>query len=210
MQIDRPISIAIILFITLLLSFYLMVPKYKELKVLQLDLAQKEAEYNAQFAYYSEITNKFKDVQLHKDDLQKISDALPPSVTFGQLAYYFQKQSKDNGLILKSISLSQASTGNIKDIIFSLNLSGDYLSLENFIVSLERSARLFEVSTVSFGLSGTPSAQGASNQTNAEQTETEAEAKATKKEATPVQTPASQFENQQIFNFSLEVKTHSY
>jgi Tfp pilus assembly protein PilO len=193
MQIDRPISIAIILFISLLLIFFLVVPKYNNLKNLELDLAQKKAEFNAQFDYYSEITAKYHELQTRSEDLQKINDALPASANFGQLSYYFQKQAKDNGLILKSISLSQnASANGIKDVVFSLNLSGDYLSLENFIIGLEKSARLFEISNISFGLS-----VGSVVQEKSTEQETVTEQK-------------TQFSSQQIFNFSLEVKTHSY
>ena len=48
MQIDRPIAIALILFIILLLVFFLVVPEYNTFKSLQTQLGEKKAEYNAE------------------------------------------------------------------------------------------------------------------------------------------------------------------
>ncbi|OGZ90869.1 MAG: hypothetical protein A2510_03795 [Candidatus Staskawiczbacteria bacterium RIFOXYD12_FULL_37_10] len=70
----------------------------------------------------------------------------------------------------------------MNEIGFSLNMTGSYSSLENFIVSLEKSARLFEVKNISFGASA--ASQGAEQ--------------------------SQQFQMQEIYNFNLEVLTHSY
>jgi len=179
MQIDRPISIVIILFAALILGFFFVVPEYKNLRALQVDLAQKKAEFNAKYDYFSGITKNYYEIRSRKEEMQKIDDALPPVSDFGQMIYYFQRKAHESGIILKNFSLSQsAPSKGIKDIIFSLSLSGDYFALQNFMVSLEKSARLFEISGISFGSGGGG--------------------------------PVSQFQDTGIFNFNLEVKTHSY
>jgi Tfp pilus assembly protein PilO len=183
MQIDRPIAIAIILFIVLLLGFFLVAPEYQNLKALQVKLAQKTGEFNAQYDYYAQITKDYYDMQSRKDDIQKVDDALPQDSDYGQLVYYFQKRASDNGLILKNMFLSQSSmTNDVKNLVFSLNLLGNYSSLENFIISLEKSSRIFDVSTITFGAASQSSTQ----------------------------TAVAQFQQQQTFNFNIEVKTHSY
>lgn len=197
MQIDRPISIAIVLFSAVLLAYFFTVPKYNDLKALELELAQKKAEFNAQYDYYSEITENFDEIKKRKEDIKKIDDALPASANLGQAAFYLQNQAKNSGLILKSMSLSQGVAGNVKEIIFSLNMAGDYYSLQNFIIGLEESARIFEITSVSFtsssGLAGQADASGTVGQEFAEE-----------------EMEQSQFLTGQIFNFSLEVKTYSY
>jgi len=192
MQIDRPITIAVIIFAVLLATFFFVVPKYKNLKNLQAELGQKNAEYLSKFEYYAQIKENYDKLQKRKSEIKKIDEALPKTADFGQLIYYFQKKTAENGLTLKSLGLSQSSaTGNIKNIIFSLNLSGDYFALENFISSLEASNRLFEISNISFGSPGQPSVPQTELQ--------EGGGGAT-----------AQFQTPGIFNFTFQVKTFSY
>lgn len=185
MQIDRPIAIALILFIILLMVFFLVVPEYKTFRQLQTELGEKKAEYNAEFDYYAAISKTYFELQSRKGDIQKIDDALPGNPNFGQLVYYFQKTASENGLLVRDLFLSKSAQNNtgekasVKDLVFSMDLMGNYPSLENFMVALENSSRLFEITSISFG-------SGA------------------------VQTAQSQFQTQQISSFSLQVKTHSY
>jgi len=180
MIIDRPITIALTLFIILLLVFFLVVPEYNTFGRLQTDLGEKTAEFNAEFDYYAAIAKTYSELQGHQDDIKKIDDALPTASqnpTLGNTIYFIQESAKENGLMIKDLFLSQSSSGNagsnvsssVKDLIFSINLLGSYSSLENFISSLEKSSRIFEIINVSFG-----------------------------------SMPGSQY------NFSLQIKSHSY
>ena len=180
MTIDRPIIIAVTLFVILLLIFFLVVPQYNTFKILQTQLAGKTAEFNAQHDYYSAIDATYLNLQGHKDDVVKIDDALPQNPVLANVVYFLQKTAGGNGLIIKDLFLSKSSStesgsgaGNtVKDITFSIDLTGSYASLENFIVSLEKSSRIFEVTNISFG---SPSASA-----------------------------------QQTYSFSLQIKTYSY
>jgi len=177
MQIDRPIAIALILFIILLLVFFLVVPEYNTFGKLQTELGEKKAEFNAGFDYYAAITKTYFELQSRQDDVKKIDDALPQNPDFGGTIYFLQETAKENGLIVKDLFLSKSSSGivgsnisgSIKDIVFSIDLLGNYASLENFIVSLEKSSRIFEITNISFSSASGPP-----------------------------------------YNFSLQIKTHSY
>lgn len=189
MQIDRPIAIAIILFIVLILIFFLVAPEYRTFKQLRADLGQKIAEFNAEYDYYAQIAKTYLTLQARKDDLQKIDDALPKDPNFGKLVYYFQKTAAENGMIIKDLFLSKSSLANpsnkksnINDIVFSMSLLGDYSSLGNFLASLEKSSRIFEVTNISFA----------------------------SESQTKIPSPLAQFQIQQIYTFNLEIKTHSY
>jgi Tfp pilus assembly protein PilO len=154
-HIDKPIIIALTLFIILLLIFFLVFPEYQKFKELRLDLGIKKAEYNAEFDYYNSISKIYHELRARSEDIKKIDSALPSDPSLGKLVYYLQEQSSKNGLMLKSLFLSKATTATeknyIKNISFTLNLLGNYSSLENFISSLEKSARIFEVANISFG-----------------------------------------------------------
>ena len=124
------------------------------------------------------------------DDINKIDDALPTNPDIGNIIYYLQGAATQNGMMIKDLFLSKSSSGNtqasttgkIKDIVFSIDLLGDYSSLEKFMISLEKSSRVFEITSISFGSS------------------TQAPAAAAK----------SQFQIQQTFSFNMQIKTNSY
>lgn len=167
MQIDRPISIAIMLFIILLLVFFLVLPEYNTFGALRTQLGEKKAEFNAEYDYYAAITKTYYDLQSRQDDLKKIDDALPnPSSdpVFGKLIYFVQQTAKENGLMIKDVSFSKSSpsaaeagaVSTVKDISITANVLGDYQPLGNFIVSLEKSSRVFEVTNITFGSSAGP------------------------------------------------------
>ena len=159
MTVDRPIAIALILFIILLLVFFLVVPEYNTFGKLQTQLAEKTAEFNAQYDYYDAITKTYDDLQKHQNDIAKIDDALPQDPTLGKLVYFLQETGKENGLIIKDLFLSKSSpsntetniTNSVQDIVFSIDLLGGYPSLEGFMASLEKSSRIFEITNISFG-----------------------------------------------------------
>lgn len=192
MTIDRPIAIALLLFIILLLVFFLAVPEYNTFKNLRTELSEKTAEFNAEFDYYAAITRTHYDLQSRRDDIKKIDNALPSAedVNLGKLIYFLQETAEGNGMIMKNLFLSKSSAADpkagasegVKDLIFSASVIGDYESLGKFIVSLEKSSRIFEVTNISFG-SGSSSSLGSSQ---------------------------SQFQTQRTYNFNLQIKTHSY
>ena len=92
MQIDRPIAIALTLFIILLLVFFLVVPEYKTFGRLQTELGEKKAEFNAEYDYYAAITKTYYDLQSRKEDIRKIDDALPQDPESRQDSIIFCKK----------------------------------------------------------------------------------------------------------------------
>ena len=189
MAIDRPITIAIIIFIIILLMYFFAVPKYYEFRALQVKLSEAEAEYNGKFAYYSEVSKVFRELEDRKESLDKIENAIPPKPQLADLIYFLQQKSSESGLIVKNILLTKISSvtseSSIKEIIFSLDLLGNYQSLKNFLSLIEGSSRLFEVDNISFG----------SQVTN---------------QSLPNNSVVQSSSAQETYSFKLEIKTHSY
>ncbi|MCX6719852.1 MAG: type 4a pilus biogenesis protein PilO [Candidatus Staskawiczbacteria bacterium] len=193
MQIDRPIAVIVMFFAVIALAYFLVFPEYETFGQLRTQLGEKRAEANAKIDYYAAIDKAFFDLQNRKDDIKKIDDALPQNPDLGQTIYFLQKTAIGNGMIIKNLFLSKssqtalASTAKnakvgIKDIVFSMNVTGDYVSLENFMIALEKSSRVFEITNISFGSSSQQSAVS----------------------STP------QFQSSQTYDFNLQIKTHSY
>lgn len=154
MQIDRPITIAVIIFVIILLMYFFVVPKYFEFKQVQISVAKAEAEYNGKFAYYSEVTRIYREIQERRDDFAKIDDALPSKPQLADLMYFFKKKGTEAGLVVKSINLTKVAPktpeSKVKDIYFSVDIVGTYEALKNFLSILENSSRIFEVGTIGF------------------------------------------------------------
>ena len=168
MEINKPISAVVIFIITLVLTFLFVVPEYQKLKGLQNDVTKKQVEYNNIFIYYTEVSDTIKNIESKKDALPKIDNALPPNFSYAPLIYFFQKKVSEIGLVLGSISFLQVplttSDQAIKSIVFSIDVVGSYDGFKNFLSSLDKSARLFQINSISFAPTG--SAKNISNQQN--------------------------------------------
>ncbi len=163
MRIDRPITIAIFIIIIIVLVSFLVMPEYNKFQLLQTQLGEKRAEYVGQHDYYAAVDKIYYDLNDRKDDIKKIDDALSADPTLGKTVYYLQEMAQKNGLIVKNLFLSKSSrtenaanASQVKNIIFSVDLLGDYPSLEGFIISLENSSRIFEVTSIAFGTATAP------------------------------------------------------
>ena len=187
-KINKPILTAIIIFAVVVLTYFLVSPKYNEFKNLQVKIGEKEAEYNGKYEYYAEVNKAYEELKKYDDGIIRIENAVPSESSFGSLVYFFQQKASENGLIAKKIFLAKVSAPDpetgIKEIDFSLNLMGTYSSFKNFIAAMEKSARLFKADNSSFYYSSGASSLVSSGK------------------AQPVSQP--------IYSFTLDVKTQSY
>src|ERR1035437_8942313 len=98
MQIDRPITVALIIFAAILLVFFFVMPEFKTFGELQTQLGEKKAEYGAEFDYYAAVQRTYFDLQGRQDDIKKIDDSLPQDPSLGRLVYFIQQAALSNGL----------------------------------------------------------------------------------------------------------------
>ncbi|MBX4200950.1 type 4a pilus biogenesis protein PilO [Candidatus Parcubacteria bacterium] len=154
MQINKPISIIIMFVITLVVAFLFAIPAYEESLALKNTLAQKQSEYTGKSEYYAKVNELTSKIESNSVAIEKISSALPDDFYLSSLVYFLQKKASDAGLVAKLISFSKVSpkTADKKPRIgtFSVNVSGNYQGLKNFLESLDKSSRLFEVNSISF------------------------------------------------------------
>lgn len=160
MKINKPISSIITFVIILMMVFLFLIPTYQKMNDLQNSLVQKQAEYDGKFVYYTKIASILKEIDSRKDAMEKIDSALPSDSYFSPLVYFFHKEAVLTGLTATSVRLSQITPPNkktkIRNIVFNLQLSGTYENFKKFLASLDTSARLFEVNSVSFSTPTTP------------------------------------------------------
>lgn len=190
-EIDRPIVIAILIIAIGLLIYFLVIPEYYRFLNTQEKLGIVKGEYEGKFAYYSEVERIFAELEDRREGLEKIENAITPEPQLADLMYFFNQKSVESGFIMKSITLAKVAPidakSNIKEIVFSLDILGNYQGLKNFLSLMEGSSRLLQVGNISFG-SKASSSQSAT------------------KGKEQVVLPGIE----ELYNFRLEVKAHSY
>lgn len=160
METNKPVVTIILIVISLVLVFLFVIPQYQASKGLETTLAEKQAEYDGRSAYHAKINEVLRQLASRKDVLEKVDNALPADFTIAPLVNFFQSKGLENGLTVKSVVFSQiqpvvsetmvaSMSKEIKQIAFTINISGSYRGLKDFLASLETSARILQITSLS-------------------------------------------------------------
>jgi Tfp pilus assembly protein PilO len=158
---SRPLAIIIGLILLLVLGIAVVFPKYQNLNLLQLKVKEKEAALQSEKEYFSNLSEISEKLKKYEESLSKINSALPTEPKFPTLFDFLQTAASQNGLVLKKIT--PALPGSLKGELakegwnpeirktgISLQVSGFYPSFKNFLSTLEKTARMIELESVSF------------------------------------------------------------
>jgi Tfp pilus assembly protein PilO len=157
----RPFAIIIGLILLLALGITVVFPKYQNLKSLQLKVKEKGAALQSEKEYFlnlSEISEKLKE---YEESLSKINSALVAEPRLPALFNFLQIAASQNGLVLKKIAHTLPSplkeelvregwNPEIRETGINLTVTGSYSSLKNFLSTLEKTARMIELESISF------------------------------------------------------------
>ena len=152
------LAIPILFLLCFLLVIYFVLPKYSDFKDIKEKVAKKQTELQEKKNKFSKLQDLSKQLEEHKESLDKIDSALPEEMSFAYLSNFFQNKTSQSGLVLESLVENQApvskedeemAKGKQKETYFSIALLGSFSSFDNFLKTLERSSRLIEVKDVS-------------------------------------------------------------
>jgi Tfp pilus assembly protein PilO len=151
----------LITFITILavaaLGFFVLWPKYQELKVVELNIDNQEIELKTKKEYLQMLEELKLELEKNAAELAKVDSALPTDPSVPSLFNYLQVAASQAGLILTEISpfsvADSSALAGLKEIGFNVKISGTYPSVKSFISTLERSARMIEVESISLSSS---------------------------------------------------------
>jgi len=153
------LTIPILLFLTFLGFVYFLYPTYLHYSQLKKEVIERDKYLQQKQIYFTNLAQTKLKLKEYKESLDKIDQALPPSLCLGCMIDFFQKQASNNGLVLEDISLKvgkaqqkEQKEEKIQNFYFSLHLVGDVTSFSEFLKNLEKSARLVEVENFSFKL----------------------------------------------------------
>lgn len=148
------IGTAIISILLILGIIFYWQPKYQEINNLRMEIKEKKIELENKEAYFSELSQFSLKLEKYSSELDKINSFLPTSPGIPDIFSFLQKESFQNGLTLDKIGLEKPSLLKKESRIFkiplSLTLSGHYSAFKNFLSSIQKSARLIEIESISF------------------------------------------------------------
>lgn len=153
-SIPLPIIIIVCFLISLGLGVGLLWPKYEEIKNLQKDIKERNQELQSKEEYLLSLNKTKNELEKYEEELAKIDSALPNDSSLSSLFNFIQKVSFQSGLVFEELgsftTLSSKEASDIKESQIDLVVAGSYISLKNFISTLEKSARLIEIERISF------------------------------------------------------------
>lgn len=165
---SRLILIIIFLSLALSITLFLIWPQYQELRSLEAEIEGKRTEFQYLEEYFSKLEQLSQKLKEYEVQLAIIDSALPSdsSLTLLSLMDFLQEVSSQNGLIFqefgassmissraagKTVDFPQSeTTSNIEEIHLGFEVSGSYSALKNFLNTLEESAKIIEVESISF------------------------------------------------------------
>jgi len=150
----RLFFIVIFLSLALILGAVLVRPKYQDWRFVERRIEEVRTEIEGREEYLQNLREIGEILENYQEQLAKIDLALPPDPQLPFLLHSLQEISFRAGVILKEIKplTTQPSPDlpGLNETEVSLLVSGFYPSFKNFLLALERSARLFRVESISF------------------------------------------------------------
>lgn len=136
-------------------GYFFILPKYQEFNQKKKEVEFTDEEFRAKEEYLFNIENTLKELLKYEEEVSKIDSALPSDPSIAALLNYFQKESSQNGLILKDIDVSglftqEAAGDKIQKMPFSLTVAGSYASFKNFVLAVYKNTRLIEIKSIKF------------------------------------------------------------
>jgi Tfp pilus assembly protein PilO len=108
MEINKTVSILLILLIAVTAFFVFVVPEYQRSKELELNLETRQAQYANQSSYYAKTSETLSKIENNQDALAKINSALPSELSLSSIVYFLQKKGAEAGMSVKSVTFSGA------------------------------------------------------------------------------------------------------
>jgi len=161
----RLATIIICIIISTVLVFFLLWPQYQKFSDARWQVKEKQTERDNQEEYFNQIGSLSKELEGYKEQKEKIASALPSSPDAPDLLNFLANAILKNGMNLEKITsfssdqskkTTKTASGKeesvfsgAKEIIVEFDVKGEYENLKNFISTLEESARIIEVESIS-------------------------------------------------------------
>jgi Tfp pilus assembly protein PilO len=148
-----PIAIIVCFAVAIIFGINVLLPRLNQFQGLSKEVKEKTTELQNKEKYYTNLRQIDEQLRAKSSELSKVNSALPEEPSIPSVLNFLQKAGTQSGLVVKNLgdfSVSNSETNsNLKDIEFGLEISGTYPSFKSLVTILEKSARWFEIKSVS-------------------------------------------------------------
>lgn len=151
-----PAFIILFFLLVLIMGWLIIWPKFGEYSDLKQNIEIKQIELQYKEEYIAKLQGLKSKLEEKKDQVNKIGSALPDENSTPSIYKFIEESASASGMVLEGISpfseaVSQINS-RLNETTFSINISGTYPAFKSFLTALERSARLFDMSSVSLSM----------------------------------------------------------
>jgi len=165
-----PIILIVVIALLLAVGYFFVWPEYGKYAEKRIEFNNKDKEIKAKEEYLPRLQVESDKLAQYVEQIEVMKTALPFEPSIAALFSYFQKLTAENGLILKEIDVAQlfleipevasaegiegiesiSSKTKIKEMPFSITVTGSYTSLKNLLKEIYLSSRIIEVTSIEF------------------------------------------------------------
>lgn len=150
-MLSKPLTLILVLALTLAIGLLLVWPLYQDYQEVKFKVKSKKVELENREAYFDNLQSLSDKLKKYQLEMNKVESGLPGYADFPSLLSFLKKAASDNGLVLGEISSIGISSeeGKAKKVEVEITVIGSYAAFKNFLLALEKSSRLIEVSSIS-------------------------------------------------------------
>jgi Tfp pilus assembly protein PilO len=142
--------------LVLVIGWLIIWPKFGEYSDLKQNIEIKQIELQYKEEYIAKLQSLKEKLEEKKDQVSKISSALPDENSTPSIYKFIEESASASGMALEGISpfseaVSQINS-RLNETSFSVNVSGSYPAFKSFLTALEKSARLFDMDSISLSM----------------------------------------------------------
>jgi len=130
-------------------------PMYQGFMVLQQDIERKRVTLDEKESYIEKLATLESELKNYSAEVEKINAAIPESRGIPALFHFIQGMTSTSGLVLRSIEAPKIEVAfPNSDIVVtsvSIDTSGSYAALKEFLRQARASAEMIEITSLSFG-----------------------------------------------------------
>ncbi len=132
------------------MGIFLLLPEYQEYRKLQKRQEHLEGQLEQKSEYLQSLRDIGGQLAAQSDAMEKLAVAVPDAPELHRLTYFIGNAARENGVLLSnigdiSVGESTEEQQDVRDIRFSVQVTGTYSALRSFLGTIEQSARLIEV-----------------------------------------------------------------
>lgn len=142
---------SIIAALAFIMFFVLVMPQYDAIKLFRETVAARETLFAERSAIISRIQELERQAETRQADIDRLSTFMPQGKQIDEIVSSLEKIAANSGMQLNVITTSEAGAATAEDqkrVFISIDLTGTYPNLINFLKSLEQNLRLYDVSEI--------------------------------------------------------------